>query len=404
MYIQRLIEQDIKEYRAFFPALLISGARQTGKSTLSLHLDIQNYITLDDINIYEVAKNNPKGFIESLKKPVIIDEIQRLPELLISIKEYIDKNRKNGEFILTGSANLKGFKAVSDSLAGRIGIVELYPFCLKEKAKKQENICEILSKDLSNYLLLRYKNINLHEHIINGGYPEITKINTQKAKYLWFSSYIRTYIESDAKELANIRNMDKFIKAYKLCMLRSGTIFSKYEIQKDVGLDSRTFDSYFSILEHTYQIQKLQPYFNNALKRLTKTPKIFALDSGLLCHLLQITSTDELNKSPLKGQIVETFIFGELLKALSCLKQSANLYYYRTSDKKEIDFILEFSSKIIAIEIKSSKTINKSDFKHIYSLKNELNKEFDKGIVLYLGDTFLQIDHDMYGVPIGFLS
>ncbi|MFA7070015.1 MAG: ATP-binding protein [Sulfurimonas sp.] len=404
MYIKRLIIDDIKEYQKFFPVLLISGARQVGKSTLALHLNIENYITLDDINIYEMAKNNPKGFIESLEKPVVIDEIQRLPQILISIKEYVDKDRKNGEFILTGSASLQGFKDISDSLAGRIGIVELYPFSLKEKNQNSDNILDIFSKDLDVYILRKYEDISIEKDIIDGGYPEISKIDSKKGKYLWFSSYIRTYIESDAKELANIRNMDKFINMYKLCMFRSGNIFNKNDIQTEVGLDGRTFDSYFNVLEHTYQIQKLQPYFNNQLKRLVKTPKIFSIDTGVLCHLLQISSEEECDKSPFKGEILETFIFSELLKANSYAKNRVNLYYYRTTDKKEIDFILEYSDKIIALEIKASKTVKKDDFKHIYSLKDEINKEFDKGIILYMGDTFLEIDENMYAIPIGFLK
>ena len=404
MNIKKLIIDDIKEYQRFFPVLLISGARQVGKSTLALHLNIENYITLDDINIYEMAKNNPKGFIESLEKPVIIDEIQRLPQLLISIKEYVDKDRKNGEFILTGSASLQGFKDISDSLAGRIGIVELYPLSLKEKNQNSDNIIDIFSKDLDIYLLKKYEDISIEKDIIDGGYPEISKIDSVKGKYLWFSSYIRTYIESDAKELANIRNMDKFINMYKLCMFRSGSIFNKNDIQTQVGLDGRTFDSYFSVLEHTYQIQKLQPYFNNQLKRLVKTPKIFSIDTGLLSHLLQISSEEEFNKSPLKGEILETFIFSELLKANSYAQNRVNLYYYRTTDKKEIDFILEYSNKIIALEIKASKTVKKDDFKHIYNLKNEIQKDFDKGIVLYMWDTFLQIDENIFAIPIGFLK
>ena len=148
----------------------------------------------------------------------------------------------------------------------------------------------------------------------------------------------------------------------------------------------------------------MQPYYNNQLKRLAKTPKIFSIDTGVLCHLLQISTEDEFNKSPLKGEILETFIFSELLKANSYTQSRANLYYYRTTDKKEIDFILEYSNKIIALEIKASKTVKKDDFKHIYKLKEEINKEFDKGIVLYMGDTFLQIDENMYAVPIGFLK
>jgi predicted AAA+ superfamily ATPase len=401
-YLKRAIREELDEYLKYFPVLLISGARQVGKSTLALHLGIENYITLDDINIYEMAKNDPKGFIESLDKPVIIDEAQRLPQLMITIKEHIDKKRINGEFVLTGSASLQGFKDISDSLAGRIGIVELYPLSLKEKNQKEENIIDIFSSSLDGYILKKYKS-DIAQHLLDGGYPEMLKIDSQKAKYLWFSSYIRTYIESDARELTNIRNLDKFIKMYRLCMIRSGNMFNKNELQKEAGLDNRTFDSYFAVMEHTYQLQKLQPFFKNQLKRLIKTPKIYATDTGVLTHLLQINSKEELEKSHYRGDIVETFIYDELLKANSSALKKVGLFYYRTSDKKEIDFILDYGEKIIAIEIKASKSISKSDFKHIYHLQKEIPDSFDKGIVLYGGDSFLRLDEKMYAVPFGFL-
>ena len=403
-YINRTILNEIKDYLKYFPVLLISGARQVGKSTLALHLDIQNYTTLDDINIYEMAKNDPKGFIENLDKPVIIDEAQRLPQLMITIKEFIDKDRINGQFILTGSASLQSFKNISDSLAGRIGIVELYPLSLKEKNNKTDNIIDTFSGDLDKYILKKYDNKTIVQNIIDGGYPEILKIDSLKSKYLWFSSYIRTYIESDAKELANIRNVDKFISMYRLTMLRSGNIFNKNEIQKDAKLDNKTFDSYFNVLEHTYQVQKLKPFFKNELKRLIKSPKIYAMDTGVLSYLLQITTQEEYEVSHYKGDILETFVYDELVKAKTYALKNSELYYYRTSDKKEIDFILEFSSKVIAIEVKSSKSVSKSDFKHIYYLADEIPKLFDKGIILYNGEDFLRIDKNMYAIPFGFLA
>ena len=187
-----------------------------------------------------VQKNPPHlwgGVVnEKLEKPVIIDEAQRLPQLIIIIKEYIDKERINGDFVLTGSASLQGFKDISDSLAGRIGIVELYPLSLKGKYAKSENIIDLLRGDLEAFVLKKYNSSMIDEHIIDGGYPEILKIESQKWKYLWFSSYIRTYIESDARELANIRNIDKFIKLYRLCMIRSGNIFKKLSYKKRQGL------------------------------------------------------------------------------------------------------------------------------------------------------------------------
>lgn len=403
-YIHRMIMDDLKEYLKYFPVLLISGARQVGKSTLALHLNIKNYITLDDINMYEMAKNDPKGFIEKLEKPVVIDEAQRLPQLMITIKEFIDKDRVNGQFVLTGSASLQGFKDISDSLAGRIGIVELYPLSLKEKNQKTDNIIDIFSGDLEQYVLKKYDNSSIIENIIDGGYPEILKIDNQKAKYLWFSSYIRTYIESDAKELANIRNIDKFISMYRLVMLRSGNIFNKSNLQNECGLDNKTFDIYFNVLEHIYQVQKLKPFFKNELKRVIKTPKIYATDTGILSYLLQVTSKDEYESSHYKGDILETFVFDELIKAKTYATKNAELYYYRTSDKKEIDFILKFPSKVVAIEIKASKSVSKSDFKHIYHLASEIPNDFDKGIVLYNGESVLKIDDNMYAFPLGFLS
>lgn len=403
-YLERAIVNDIKEYMKYFPVLLISGARQVGKSTLALHLNIDSYVTLDDINMYEMAKNDPKGFIESLDKPVVIDEVQRVPKLMITIKEFIDKDRVNGQFILTGSASLQGFKDISDSLAGRIGIVELYPLSLKEKNSKTDNIIDILGGDLKQYVLKEYDNSSIMENMIDGGYPEILKIDNPKAKYLWFSSYIRTYIESDAKELANIRNIDKFITMYRLVMLRSGNMFNKSILQNECGLDNKTFDTYFNVLEHTYQVQKLKPFFNNKLKRVIKTPKIYATDTGVLSYLLQIASRQEYEASHHKGHMLETFVFNELIKAKTSSSNSVEIFYYRTSDRKEIDFILEFANKVVAIEIKASKSVSKSDFKHIYHLASEMPNEFDKGIVFYNGRSVLKIDTGMYAIPMGFLG
>ncbi len=403
MYYERAVSKEIKEYMNYFPVLLISGARQVGKSTLCLHLNVQNYVTLDNINTYEMAKNDPIGFLQSLQKPVIIDEIQRLPHLLVSIKEEVDKNRINGQYILTGSANLKGFKDISETLAGRIGIVELYGLSQKELAQKDENIIAILSSDINALTQKEYENQDIAKKIIQGGYPEIEKIDSIKARYLWFSSYVRTYIEADAKELGNIRNMDAFTKMYRLSMLRSANLFNKNEIQKECGLDNKTFDSYFKVLEHTYQVSLAQPYYSNAIKRLIKSPKLFATDTGVLCHLLDIVSEDELEKSHFKGAIYETFVYGELLKANTSADRTANIYHYRTVDKKEIDFVLEIASKIVAIEVKCAKSVNIGDFKHMLNLRENTKAQFDKGIVFYNGERVLRFDANLYALPFGFL-
>jgi hypothetical protein len=404
LYYSRAITQEIKEYLNYFPVLLISGARQVGKSTLCLHLDIPNYVTLDNINTYEMAKNDPLGFLQSLRKPVIIDEIQRMPSLLVSIKEEVDKDRKNGQFILTGSASLQGFKDISETLAGRIGIVELYGLSQKEFAGKDENIIDILSGELDSFVQKSFSGEQIAKAIIGGSYPEISKIDNLKARHLWFSSYIRTYIEADAKELASIRNMDGFTKMYRLCMLRSANLFNKNEIQKECGLDNKTFDSYFKVLEHTYQVSLAKPYFSNNIKRLIKTPKVFATDSGVLCHLLDITNIEELEKSHFKGAIYETFVYDELLKANTSAARKVNIYHYRTVDKKEIDFILETGNNLTALEIKCAKSINMGDFKHIVNLRESSGERFSKGIIFYNGDSVLRFEDNLYALPFGFLQ
>jgi len=403
LYYERAVSKEIKEHMNYFPVLLISGARQVGKSTLCLHLDIQNYVTLDNINTYEMAKHDPIGFLQTLQKPVIIDEIQRLPHLLVSIKEDVDKNRINGQYILTGSANLKGFKEISETLSGRIGIVELYGLSQKELARKDENIIAVLSGELDAFIQKEYENKDIAKKIIQGGYPEIDKIDSIKARYLWFSSYIRTYIEADAKELGNIRNIDAFTKMYRISMLRSGNLFNKNEIQKECRLDNKTFDSYFKVLEHTYQVSLAQPYYSNEIKRLIKSPKLFATDTGVLCHLLDIICKDELEKSHFKGAIYETFVYTELLKANTSANRKANIYHYRTADKKEIDFVLEIAGKLVAIEVKCAKSVNIGDFKQILSLRENTKTEFDKGIVFYNGESVLRFDTDLYALPFGFL-
>lgn len=403
-YIKRNITDDIKEYLKHFPALLINGARQVGKSTLTLHLDIENYITFDDINIYEMAKNNPQAFIENIQKPVIIDEIQRFPTLFGYIKEYIDKDEKNGQFILIENSSIRGIKDISHSLSGKIGIIDLYPLSLKEKGVKTDNIIDIFSKDLDSFISKVYNNSSMVKNIIKGGYPQAQNLQNKKARYLWFSSYIRTYIESDAKELSNIRNVKNYINLYRLCMLKNGSIFNKNELQNESNLDNKTFDNYFNTLQNTYQITKLAPYSSIRLKRVVKTPKIFATDTGILSHLLQIDTQKEYEVSNHKDNILKTFIFNELLKAKTYANDNAKIFFYKTSDNKSIDFILDFSYKIIAIDVNPSKNITKKEFKHIYRLAKSLPDKFDKGIIFYNGDTVLKFDQNMYAFPIGFLG
>jgi predicted AAA+ superfamily ATPase len=399
--IKRALKKDILMYIKHFPSILITGARQVGKSTLAMDLGIDNYVTFDDITTYESAKADPKSFIMSLKKPVVIDEVQKVPEIFVAIKEHIDNDRTAGTFILTGSSNLQGFKEISDSLAGRIGIIDLYPFNLAECYEKDTNLIDLL---LADQLPSEIKEIDFPKHVIKGGFPEVQTINEQKILYLWFSSYISTYIERDARDLGDIRNLDSFMRLYKSLAFRSANLTNKADISKETGIDNKTLDNYLSLLKNTYQIDFLTPYFRNELKRLTKTPKVYLLDTGILCHLLRISETDLLMNSEYKGMLYESFVYSELLKANTYAKNKVEISFYRTSDGKEIDFILDNGRSLTAIEIKSAKTVTMSDFKHIKYFAESTKGLLKTGYVMYNGNKVLSFgEHTgtkLYAVPI----
>ncbi len=403
--IRRNITADVKTYLKHFPALLITGARQVGKSTLALQLGIDEYVTLDDIASYQSAKTDPKGFILTLPKPVIIDEVQRVPEIFVAIKEQIDLDRTAGRFILTGSSKLKWFKNLSDSLAGRIGIIDLYAFNLSEIYQRPYNLIDQL---FSNTSLPSSNFPDVTTQILNGGFPEVQTIQHNKTRMLWFTSYIRTYIERDLHDVSNVRNLDSFMRFYLAMALRSSQQLNKSSLGKACQVDTKTLDNYLSILKNTYQVILLKPYFNNALKRLVKMPKLYMLDSGILCHLLKIRQTKQLADSLHKGAVIETFVLSELVKANTYAEESVEISYYRTSDGKEIDFILDNGSQLIALEIKFSHTVRSSDFKHIRYFIDQQAGRVLRGLVMYSGMKVLPFGEyngvALWAVPFGLMT
>jgi hypothetical protein len=404
--LKRHILADVQAYLTHFPSLLITGARQVGKSTLALQLGIENYVTLDDIATYQSAKIDPKGFILNLTKPVIIDEIQRVPELFVTIKEQIDLDRRAGQFVLTGSSSLQGFRDLSDSLAGRIGIIDLYGFNLSEVYANYFNVIDHLFS-VESFSSLE-KSIDIPIYIIKGGFPEVQTITQAKTRMLWFSSYIRTYIERDLHDVGNIRNLDSFMRLYLLLALRSANLLNKSELAKESGIDTKTLDNYLSTLKNTYQVAVLKPWFTNEAKRLVKMPKVFMLDTGILCHLLRITTPNELNQSLQRGAIYETFILSELIKANTYANQPVDISFYRTQDGKEIDFILDNGKGLIPTEVKAAHTVTLQDFRHIQYFIEQNPEKVLQGIVFYSGDKVLPFGEKngvkLWAVPFGVLA
>lgn len=272
----RILESHLKEAIKYFPVILVTGARRVGKSTLVMKL-LDNYITFDDITIYLSAKADPASFVKSLERPVIIDEVQRVPELLLAIKQDVDINRKNGSYILTGSANILGFKNLADTLAGRLAILELFPLTCKEINGKTENILGILFNASFGKRTLSIDENSLIERILIGGYPEVSNIDSSRGRYIWFSSYITTYIERDVRDIGELRNMDKFFRVLNLLASRSSGVLRKTDVAKSSGVDVKTLDNYLKLLKLMYVVHLLKPYSENIGKRFVKSEKVFLL-------------------------------------------------------------------------------------------------------------------------------
>ncbi len=400
---KRSVDDILKEALQISPVVLLSGARQVGKSTLCLWLD-QEYRVFDDLSQRESALIDAKGYIQSLPKPITLDEIQKVPEVLEGVKMSVDKERVNGRFLLTGSANVLDMKRAKDTLAGRLIEIEMHPLSQKEiHDKAEENIIDILfGQGISGLKAIDISYLDILSAIINGGYPEILKIDSIRGKSLWFNSYISTYVERDIRDVGELRDISAFIRFYNIIAPRSCGLINKSSLASDSNLSEATISNYLSMLEMIYQISLLQPFSSNVSKRFIKSSKLYMRDSGVFCHLLGITTANDLINSTHKGDAVETFVYSELLKHLSYSLTQAQIYHYRTNDKREIDFIIQRADKIFAIEIKSSQSIKKDAFKHIIDFQNKSDKEI-VGIVFYGGDNILSFGDEInlrYAVPL----
>ncbi len=374
--------------------MFIVGARQVGKSTLAMELS-DNYVTLDDLNAYLAAKQDPIGFIKNLEKPVVLDEVHKVPQLFDVIKQAIDADRKPGQFILTGSADILSFSRVRESLAGRVGVFELYPFSVCELLSCKNNLIDsLVSGDIVNRESKLVDDAFL-EFVLKGGYPEVHKIEEDRFRYMWFSSYVRTYLEKDVLELGEIRNIDKFLSLLNISASISGNVLVKSNISNDTGLDNKTLDKYLNILLLLFQITLLRNFSLNVGKRFIKSSKLYFNDTGLLCYLLGIQSIEELKESRYYGNIVETFIFSELLKSIKYAGQNRELFFYRTIDKKEIDFIIKDKNEYIAIEVKASRTIHERD---VDTLK-AFSKSLKYGYLLYGGNEVYSLGDNIFALP-----
>lgn len=401
---KRSAENLLAEALNISPAVLLSGTRQVGKSTLSQQLH-REYRVFDNLMDREAALHDPIGFIHHLPKPVTLDEIQKAPEVLEGIKLAIDQQRVNGHFLLTGSANVLDMKKAKDTLAGRLIEIPMWPLSQKEiRHQPDDNLVDHWFKQgVAGLGSTDIAHRDLMQAMVLGGYPEVLNIASERGRGLWFNAYISTYVERDIRDVGKLRDLSAFIRFFNTIAPKSCGLVNKSDLAKDADLSEATVNNYLSMLRMIYQIVLLPPYSANISKRFIKSPKLYMTDSGIFCHLLGITNGEALQTSRHRGDVVETFVLSELLKHISYSMTQPQLYHYRTSDKKEIDFILEKPDLLIAIEVKAAQSIKRDAFKHIIELQQKSSRRV-LGLVLYAGERVLSFgegEHERYAVPLG---
>ena len=414
-YIKRNIESVVMRLSKGFPVVMVTGPRQVGKTTMLRHINKNiNYVSLDNLNARDLAISDPELFLETYKTPLVIDEFQYAPNLLSYIKIRVDEARfdrvfnsgddVNVMYYLTVSQSFLSMKNVSESLAGRVGIIEMYGLSTNELNMQSDEIfipeiSELQKKKISN----KPDSNKIFERIFKGSYPELY-INENVTLNEYYESYVKTYIERDIRDLINISDEIKFMKFMTSIAARTGEELNITTVANDAEISVPTAQSWLSILVNTGLVILLEPFPNNVIKRTIKRPKIYFMDTGLACYLAKYPSAEILEASAYAGHIFETYVVSEIVKTFANNGKDFKryLFYYRDDKKREIDLIIDYNNKLYPIEIKKGKKPNGECTKNFEVLGN-LNMEIGKGIVLCMCDEIFPIDRDNYYVPVNYI-
>jgi|SRR3989339_169855 len=385
MYRKRWLENKLVKLVKTRPVVYIGGARQTGKTSILKHTFPKiRYVSFDNPTERIRALEDPKGFLEAISTPVILDEIQYVPELMIYIKMNVDNRRKPGMYMLTGSQQYTLLKGLSESLAGRVGILNLRPF----SAREWMQYSKISIDKLNDTACKKNKGASMkviYKSILSGGYPEILG-NSSVDLNNWFASYISTYLERDLRVYLRVGNLRDFERFMRVLAIRAGQLLSYSDLARDVGIAVSTAKEWVSSLVAGYQVLLLEPYYNNLGKRIIKAPKLFFGDTGLLCFLLGIRSVDELTRSTYLGNVFENWILLELMKSDETEINNGNFWYWRTVNNTEVDLIYDNKGRLTPMEIKLSQTFNLKWISGLKSFINNYKKSANNGIVVNSGE------------------
>lgn len=402
-YLTRSIVETIHRHSAFFPCLLLTGARQVGKSTLlrAIMPKGMRYISLDNVEVAEEAQTRPLDFLDRMGTPLCIDEIQYAPALFRAIKQKVDENRRPGMYWMTGSQRFRLMKGVSESLAGRLAVLELFSMSQRETAGLGGQVPAFnpAALEISGAPLCR--RTELLGRILLGGYPELV-LHPEVDAGMFFRSYVQSYVERDVQELSQVVNKASFVKLMRSAAARSGQQLVYSDLARDADVSPKTAKAWVSILEASGLVTLLEPYYTNTSKRLVKAPKLYFMDTGLCCWLCKIGTVEQLENSAFLGSMVETWAFGHLLRSFHNRGLDPDITYYRDSSGAEVDFLLQEGNTLFPVEVKASEYPNIADLKHCKAIPTGRLKPAP-GIVLCTDDTIRDLGYGSYSYPLSAL-
>lgn len=403
---KRRIEPRIAEALLDTPVVLLAGPRQAGKTTLVRQIAEQQglrYLTLDDELTLMSAREDPIGLVRSLDRAVI-DEIQRAPQLLLAIKKSVDEDRRPGRFLLTGSANLMALPNVADSLAGRMETLQLLPLSQSEIESRSWNWIDSAFAGQLIRVDQPALGLDLVERVLRGGYPEAISRITAKRRVVWARQYLDAIIQRDVRDVAHIEKLDQLPKFLRALAQTAGQMCNYTQLGGQVGLDAKTAARYVGVFEQMYLLKRIDVWARNRLSRVVKTPKLQFMDPGLLAALLDLTAQEVHQDRMRFGNVLETFVFAELLKHTTTSDGEYRLLYYRDADQFEVDVVIENAAgQLIGVEVKASATVKEKDLRGLKKLASLAGSQFKMGVLLYDGAEAMPLGDGMWAVPLSSL-
>lgn len=404
LLLPRLAEPAVEKALADTPVVLVHGPRQCGKTTLTTRVgDRLGYdsFTLDEDAVRMAARSDPAGFIAELPERAVIDEVQRAPDLFLAIKVAVDRRRAPGRFLLTGSTNILLLPTLADSLAGRMGTVRLYPLAQCEIERKPPALLERLLRGDFKVRRGRRLGEELATRIAGGGFPAALARKTPARRAQWYADYIESLVQRDIRDLARIASLHALPKLLRLSAAQTARLLNVSELAGAFQISRPTIRDYVTLLERLFILEELAPWHCNRLSRLVKTPKLHLTDTGLACSLLGLSPAALWNDRETLGQLLESFVYGELRRQSTTADSPIEFFHFRDRDGAEVDIVLEHSgSRVTGVEVKAASTVHPADFRGLRKLREAAGRRFACGVVLYDGEFTVGFGDGLFAVPV----